>query len=302
MIYSRYYDTRKKFFEDALRKYVSFPEIEDKKTVYPIQLFEAIMYSTFSGGKRLRPILMFSAYEMLKGKNNLLFLKPLLPAAVALELVHTASLIHDDLPNMDNSNLRRGKPTCHVKFSPAIAILAGDALITKAYEVLTDITDDDKSLACLNILSEAISTRGIIGGQTVDVTTTSNKARINLLKYIHMKKTGSLLKASMNMACVMFDADEKVSLLLENYASNLGLAYQIIDDILDEVGASDVLGKEPGEDLRNNKATYVSFLGLEKAKKNAEKLISDSHKMIKNMKNNDVLIEFLNHIKDRLPL
>ncbi len=296
MLLDNYFDTRKKCLESALEKYFDFTD------EYPQQLFEAMRYSLFSGGKRLRPILFFAAYEMLKQKKNLNVLQPVLPAACALEMVHTASLIHDDLPSVDNSDIRRNQPSCHKKFGDATAILAGDALITMAFEVLTDISDATKARDCVNVLASAVSTRGIIGGQAVDVMVTSAKARINVLKYIHLKKTGSLLQASMDLACLLYGAEEKVILALENYALNVGLAYQIIDDILDEIGTSDILGKEPGEDARNNKATYASILGLEKARRMAEKLLSDAHKLIKVMPSNEILVGYLNMIRERIPL
>ena len=191
--------------------------------------------------------------------------------------------------------------SCHVKNGEATAIMAGDALLTKAIEVLTDIKNKKVALACIQLLTRAISTRGMIGGQAVDILSAKKKININTLRYIHLKKTGSLLQAAVELACTIYDAEENISITLGNFALNLGLAYQIVDDILDEVGSFEVLGKEPGEDSRNYKATYPSLIGLETSKKTAEKLLRDSHNMIKNMKNNDILIEFVNMIKERLP-
>ncbi len=281
--------------EKALAKYLT-PSDEITS-----QLDEAMRYSVFSGGKRLRPILFFATYEMLLERKNINRLERLLPAACALELVHTASLIHDDLPSVDNSEERRGIPSCHVKFGEATAILAGDALITKAVEILTEIKNPRISLDCIRILTKAMSTRGMIGGQAVDILSAKKKININTLRYIHLKKTGALLQAAMELACVIYDAEENISITLGNFALNLGLAYQVVDDILDEVGSFEVLGKEPGQDSRNYKATYPSLLGLEKSKKTAEKLLRDSYNLIKYMKNNDILIEFVNMVKDRLP-
>lgn len=296
MILEKYFETRKAIVDTGLQGYLTPID------TYPQQLFEAMHYSVFSGGKRLRPILFFAAYEMLKGRRSSAILQPVLPAACALEMVHTASLIHDDLPSIDNSDIRRNKPSCHKKFDEATAILAGDALITKAFEVLTDIKNHEKAHSCIGVLARAISTRGVLGGQTVDVLVTSTKARINVLKYIHLKKTGSLLQASMDLACVLASAEENVTLALESYALNVGFAYQIIDDILDEIGTSEVLGKEPGEDARNAKATYSSILGLEKARKTAEKLLDDSYKLIKSMPANKILVDYLYMIRERIPL
>ncbi|MBN1327504.1 MAG: polyprenyl synthetase family protein [Candidatus Cloacimonetes bacterium] len=295
MLVQEYFKTRKEILEKAL------DEILPPETQYPVELHKAMRYSIFNGGKRLRPILFFATYEMLIGRKNINRLERLLPIACAIEFVHTASLIHDDLPSVDNAPERRGKPSCHVKFGEATAILTGDALITKAIEILTDLKNRQISLNCIGIITRAMSTRGMIGGQAVDILSAKKKINVNTLRYIHLKKTGALLQASMELACAAFDAEENITITLSNFALNLGLAYQIVDDILDEVGNFDVLGKEPGEDFRNNKATYSNLIGLEKAKKTAEKLLRDSYNLIKNMKNNDILIEFVNMIKDRLP-
>ncbi|MDP8211339.1 MAG: polyprenyl synthetase family protein [Candidatus Stygibacter australis] len=281
--------------EAGLREYLP------AKDEYPQNLNEAMNYAVFSGGKRLRPILFFATYEILMGRKNLNRLNRVLPAAVALELVHNASLVHDDLPSMDNSLERRGLPSVHIKYSPATAILAGDALITKAFEVLTDIKNRSHAVKCIDVLTRALSTRGMIGGQAVDLISQNKKININVLKYIHMKKTGALLQAAIEMACVLNDTEENLTITLGNYALNLGLAYQIVDDVLDEVGTYEVLGKEPGSDARGNKATYPSLIGLEKSKKTAEKLLRDCYNLIKNMEGNEVLIEYINQVKERLP-
>jgi len=295
LLIQEYFKSRTDILEQALDKYLA-PADE-----YPQELHEAIRYSVFSGGKRLRPILFFGTYEMLIGRKNINRLERLMPAACALEFVHTASLIHDDLPSVDNSPERRGMPSCHVKFGTATAILAGDALITKAIEILTEIKNKKIAIQCIQIITKAMSTRGMIGGQAVDILSSKKKININTLRYIHLKKTGALLQAAVELACVVHGAEENITITLGNFALNIGLAYQIVDDILDEVGSFEILGKEPGEDFRNNKSTYPSLIGLEKAKKTAEKMLRDSFNLIKNMTNNDVLIEYVNMIKDRLP-
>jgi len=295
LLVQEYFKTRKDLLETALDSYLPFSNEEPK------DLHAAIRYSVFTEGKRLRPLLFFAAYEMLNGRKNINRLERLLPIACALELIHTASLIHDDLPSIDNSSERRGKASCHIKFGIPTALLAGDALITKAFEVLTELKSKDIALKCIYILTRAVSTRGMIGGQAVDILSVKKKININTLRYIHLKKTGALLQAAMELACAAYEAEENITITLGNFALNLGLAYQIVDDILDEVGSFEILGKEPGEDSRNSKATYSSLIGLEKAKKIAEKLLRDSYNLIKNMKNNDILLEFVNMIKDRLP-
>jgi geranylgeranyl diphosphate synthase type II len=221
--------------------------------------------------------------------------------AIAVECFHKASLVHDDLPSMDNSLERRGLPSVHAKYSPATAILVGDALITKAFEVLTDIKNRTHAVKCIAVLTRALSTRGMIGGQAVDILSAKKKVNINTLRYVHLKKTGALLQAAMELACVIEGAEENLTITLSNFALNLGLTYQIVDDILDEVGSFEVLGKNPGGDSRSHKATYPSLLGLEKSKMKAEKLLRDCYNLVKNMKANDVLLEFVNIVKDRLP-
>ena len=295
LLIQEYFRSRQEILEKALGKYL--PPADE----YPEDLHAAMRYSIFNGGKRLRPILFFATYEMLLGKKNINRIKRVTPVACALEFVHTASLIHDDLPSVDNSLERRGKASCHVKYGEATAILVGDALLTKAIEILTDLNNKTQAIKCIKILNQAISSHGMIGGQTVDVLSSKKKININTLRYIHLKKTGALLQAATELACVVFEADENLTITLSNFALNLGLAYQIVDDILDEVGSYDVLGKEPGSDTKGNKATYPSLIGLEKSKKLAEKLLRDSYNMIKNMKNNDILIEFVDMIKERLP-
>jgi len=291
-----YFETRAKFLEEYLKKTMNYEKEQ------PSRLFQAIKYSIFSGGKKLRPVLFFATYEMIKNTNSLDVIRPLLPIAASLEMVHTASLIHDDLPAIDNSNERRGLPSCHRKFDPATAILAGDALLTKAFEMITYYEDKATAVDVIQILCESISTRGMIGGQTVDVLS-ANKTVLPLstLRYIHTKKTGALLEAAVKMACRCANVQHPLTNTLTQYAGNIGLAYQIIDDILDDVGDFETLGKEAYEDVRNSKTTYPTIIGLDKARKMADKLLVDSYKLIKNMKNNENLLEFVNMIQDRLP-
>jgi len=291
-----YFDTRTRLLDKALKEYLNYEKEQ------PERLYQAMNYSVFSGGKRLRPVLFFATYEMIKLTDSLEVCKPLIPVAAALEMIHTASLIHDDLPSMDNSNERRGQESCHIKFDPAAAILAGDALLTKAFEMLTLYEDKEVAIELIQILCNAVSTRGMIGGQTVDVLSSSKQVlQLSTLKYVHAKKTGSLLDAAVRMACACAKVDQALVNTLSTYATNLGLAYQIIDDILDDVGDFETLGKEPFEDVRNSKKTYPTIMGLDKARKMADKLLEDSFKLIKNMKNNENLVEFVNMIKDRLP-
>jgi len=291
-----YFDTRTKLLDSAMKDYLNYGDLQPEK------LYQAINYSVFSGGKRLRPVLFFATYEMIKLTDNIETIKHLLPVAASLEMIHTASLIHDDLPAMDNSNERRGQPSCHVKFDPATAILAGDALLTKSFEMLTLYEESEIAVELIQILCKAISTRGMLGGQTIDVLMSSKQfLQLTTLKYIHTRKTGCLLEAAVKMACTCAKVDQTLINTLSTYAMNLGLAYQIIDDILDDVGDFETLGKEPFEDVKNSKKTYPTIMGLDKARKLADKLLDDSFKLIKNMKNNENLVEFVVMIKDRLP-
>lgn len=294
MLLQKYFVTRQTMVNEALSKYF----ITDEKNEN--YLNEAIRYSLLKEGKRFRPLMLFAVYEMLKGRKSTKSLEKIMPVAIALEMVHTASLVHDDLPSLNNSELRRGEPSNHEKYDPATAILVGDALITKAFEVLTDLKNKENALQCVNILAKAISTSGLIGGQAVDLESANKSVKINVLKYIHLKKTGALLQAATDMACALCDAEENVMITLGNYALNLGLSYQIIDDILDDMGALEILDKEYEHRVRN-KTNYATLLGVEVAKKNVEKLLSDSFKMIKNFENNDILIELISIIKERLP-
>lgn len=295
MIIQKYFETRSKVVEEELNRYLTTTEQEPK------QLYEAIRYSVFGNAKRLRPILLLAVYEMLNQTDKISLIAPALPAACAIEMVHAASLIHDDLPSVDDSDERRGMQSCHKKFDSATAILAGDALLTKAFEVLSYIEDPAKASKCVNILCNAISTRGMIGGQTVDVLSSEKNVQLNVIQYVHLKKTGALLQAATDLACTVYGTDANLTSTLSTYASNLGLAYQIIDDILDEIGEFEMLGKEPYEDVRNSKSTYSSIMGLDKARKSALKYLDDSFKLIKNMPHNEVLVEFVSMIKERLP-
>ncbi len=294
MLLQKYFVTRQKLVDEALAKYF---DDKDKNRKY---LNGAIRYSLLLEGKRMRPILLFAVYEMLKGRKSTKSLEKIMPVAIALEMVHTASLVHDDLPSLDNSASRRGKASNHEKYDPATAILVGDALITKAFEVLTELKNKEHALQCVRILAKAVSTSGIIGGQTVDLESRTKTIKVNVLKYIHLKKTGALLQAATDMACTLCQAEENVMITLGNYALNLGLAYQIIDDILEDMGALEIMDKDSIE-RSSNKANYANLLGVETAKKNAEKLLSDSYKMVKNFENNDILIELISLVKERLP-
>ena len=293
MIIQKYFSDRKKLIEHSLTEVVAEFDLAPKN------LKKAIEYNLFNGGRRFRSIMMFATYEMLKGKNNLNSIKQLVPAATSIELVHTAFQVHNDLPCIDDLNYRRGQPSCHKKFSESTAILVGDALITKAFENLTKISKSAIFVQCFKLLAYSISTRGILGGQTVEIESTKKKIKLNTLRYIHMKKTGSLLSATTGMACLFYGVEENFSILIRNYAVNLGLAFQIIEDIVEEIES--IEDEEYQKKKSANRTTYPSLIGLENSIKSSKKLLDDAYRIIKNMKNNQILIELIAMVKERLP-
>jgi geranylgeranyl diphosphate synthase type II len=295
LLLEKYFDTKRDLVNKALGEYL------DPEDRYPETLHKAMRYVVLGGGKRLRPILMIATYEMLIGRKNSQRVQKILPAACSIEFLHAASLVHDDLPFIDNANERRGKPSCHKKFGNAIAILTGDALIVKSFETLMKLPNQKKALACMEVLVNSASTRGMIGGEVVDIISSPQRSKLHILRDVHIKKTGALLKAAEQFACILADADEQTTNSLTDFALNLGLAYQVIDDLLDEMGEEELLGKEIGEDRRNEKVTYPLLLGIEESKKQALKLINDSYNIIKHMSNNQVLVEFLESLRDRIP-
>lgn len=229
-------------------------------------IYDAMKYSLFAGGKRLRPILLLSSYEVFN-KNY----KNAMPFACAIEMIHTYSLIHDDLPCMDDDDYRRGKLSNHKKFGEAIAVLAGDALLNKAFETSVDESmklgnDSSLVLKALSVMANSSGTEGMIGGQVVDMFCQDLIDDDKKLKYMHLHKTGAIIRSSASIGALLGGASEEELNSIEIYAENLGLAFQVKDDILDVIGNIDILGKPIGSDEENHKATYVSLFGLEKSK------------------------------------
>ena len=230
----------------------------------PESLREAMRYSLLAGGKRLRPILCLAACELAGGDSELA-----MPTAVALEMVHTMSLIHDDLPAMDNDDLRRGRPTNHKVYGEANAILAGDALLTRAFEMValrSPGVPAERLLAVVGELSLASGAPGLVGGQVVDLECEAKSVDLDTLEYIHLHKTGALIAG----------ASEDLLAALRTYARGIGLAFQIIDDILDVTASSEVLGKTAGKDLTADKTTYPKLLGLEESRQRADALVVEA--------------------------
>jgi geranylgeranyl diphosphate synthase type II len=242
-------------------------------TGYPETVYEAMRYSLLAGGKRLRPILCLATGELLGGTEPMA-----MPTACALEMIHTMSLIHDDLPAMDNDDYRRGQLTNHKVYGEDVAILAGDALLTYAFEYVATQTRDvpaERILRVIADLGKAVGAEGLVGGQIVDLASEgATDVSLETLNYIHTHKTGALLRVSVTSGAVLAGADEAQVETLSQYANNIGLAFQIIDDILDITATSEELGKSAGKDLAAQKVTYPSIWGLEESKQQAQTLVA----------------------------
>ncbi|MDK2986401.1 MAG: geranylgeranyl diphosphate synthase, type [Clostridia bacterium] len=254
------------------RNYINsvLDKILPPETTYPESIHKAMRYSVFAGGKRLRPILTIAAAEACGGSAD-----NVIEAACALELIHTYTLIHDDLPAMDDDDYRRGKLTCHKVFGEAIAILAGDALLTYAFQILARASLENKVNNNINLenilyIAKSVGSQGLIGGQVVDLESENKSLNEDILNYIHKNKTAALFKAAIKTGGVVAGANEEMLAALDDYAQFYGLAFQITDDILDIEGDSKEIGKSVGSDEKNNKLTYPSLYGIEKSKTMAE--------------------------------
>ena len=237
-------------------------------------LFEAMRYSIFNGGKRVRPLLCFAAADAVAEANEGTAI-----VAASIEMIHAYSLIHDDLPAMDNDNLRRGKATCHIQFGEATAILAGDALQSLAFETLCKLDDVSSEIVVelVRLLSANSGCSGMAAGQAIDLAATGQSLSIEQLKFMHAQKTGALIEASVLMGGLATGrATSDQLLLLSEFSKAIGLAFQIQDDILDVESSTDQLGKQQGSDFNNQKATYTSLLGLDEARKQTAELYAKS--------------------------
>ena len=235
----------------------------------PQKLKEAMLYSISAGGKRLRPCLMMQFYKVL-GYNP----KEILDFACAVEMIHTYSLIHDDLPCMDDDDMRRGKPSCHIAFGEDIALLAGDAMLTAAFEIASENTDNANAVKCINLLAKAAGMCGMCAGQCLDLQSENRQISADELKEIHKGKTVAMIKICAQVACAMANVSQDVTLKCEKYCDNIGLAFQIRADVLEKIGDEELLGKPINSDCENNKNTYVSFYGLEKCNEYVDTLTS----------------------------
>ena len=271
--------------------------IETKEVPQKI-VYEAMNYSLLSGGKRLRPILLLSAYELFKDE-----LKEAIPFACAMEMIHTYSLIHDDLPAMDNDDYRRGRLSNHKKFGEATAILAGDGLLNKAFEIGLAAAinlNNQNAIKALKIIAGSSGTEGMIGGQVIDIDGEVKISTIEELKYMHSLKTGAIIKSSVTAGATLAGASQEEIKALEIYAEKIGIAFQIEDDILDITSTQEKLGKAIGSDAANNKITYITFKSIDEARKDVVDFTEEAIKSLSVFGNKaKYLIELAKYLTNR---
>lgn len=292
MIFRDEYDKRKKIVEDALPSYILKYNAKEYELLY-----QAMEYSLMAGGKRFRPVIHLETIRILGGD-----VETYLDSACALECIHTYSLIHDDLPAMDNDDYRRGKLTNHKVYGENVAILAGDGLLNTAYEILLQkilLAPSVQNIKGAELIAKSAGANGMIAGQLMDIQSEGRAIDIETLSVLHKNKTGALIEASILSAALMMNvsADELDS--LSSYASKLGLAFQISDDILDHIGTFEELGKPIGSDLENNKSTFVSHYGLENSKKILLDTVNGAIDSISSFKDNLFFVELAKYLTTR---
>ncbi|MEO6588706.1 MAG: polyprenyl synthetase family protein [Pyrinomonadaceae bacterium] len=284
------------FFADVSRKTDDVLDklIPSEKSV-PAKLYKAIRHSIFAGGKRLRPALVFAVGRVFDAPEEKLF-----RTASAIEMIHTYSLIHDDLPAMDDDNLRRGRPTCHKKFGEATAVLAGDVLQSLAFKIIAEDENLSDKIKIKLVSELANSAAKMVDGQQMDLDAEGRKILVDELETIHQNKTGSIICLSARAGAIIGEVSEKDLNAITNYALKLGLLFQITDDLLDITQTTKVLGKTAGKDLTAEKATYPALYGIEETKKLAEKIHFEAGKELKKIeKNTDILSELIDFILHR---
>lgn len=264
-----------------------------QETEIPPRLSEAMRYSLLAGGKRLRPTLCLSMAKLCantRRDKNLWVLT--LPFAIALEMIHTYSLIHDDLPAMDNDDLRRGKPTCHKAFDEATAILAGDGLLSDAFWFMTDCNLPAQNvLQSIQLIAQAIGSKGMVGGQMLDMEAEKRTLSLEELSVLNAKKTGTLLQCACLSGAALVGASDTAKKQIKTYGTNLGIAFQIIDDVLDVIGDSALLGKNTGSDAANQKSTWVSLVGIEESRKKAAEYCNEANKALQELAKSEPLLD-----------
>lgn len=265
-----YLEAKKKIIDEVLERYIP------SENNYPAVIFKAVRYSLFAGGKRIRPILCLASAETAGGN-----IESIIPVACALELIHTYSLIHDDLPAIDDDDYRRGRLTSHKVFGEDIAILAGDALLTEAFRLMSDASlmekiPPEKLLFVIHEIAEAAGYFGMVGGQVVDVQSEGKDVDNGVLNYIHSRKTGAMITAAVKAGAILSNAGEVERNALISYGQHIGLAFQIVDDILNVEGDQISLGKDTGSDAKRGKVTYPALMGLEASRKRAGELVESA--------------------------
>ena len=282
------------FFETELKK-------ELKELSYPETIAKGMEYAILNGGKRLRPFLLFATLELLNEN-----IKKGVKSAIALEMIHSYSLVHDDLPALDNDDYRRGKLTTHKVFGEAEGILIGDSLLTYAFYVLSqknlELLSSEQIVNIISKTSEYAGINGMIGGQMIDIESENKKIGLETLKYIHSHKTGKLIKLPIEIACIIANVEKDKREFLEEYADLIGIAFQVKDDILDVEGTFEELGKPVGSDVDLHKATYPSILGMEESKKILNDTVEKAKEIIKNNfgeEKGKILISLADFIKNR---
>lgn len=289
------------FDEELIKKTRNIEEILNrylpKEEGYQKTVIEAMNYSIMAGGKRLRPLLMEETYSMFDGEGSLIE-----PFMAAIEMIHNYSLVHDDLPAMDNDDYRRGRKTTHKVYGEGMAVLAGDGLLNYAFETASlafenvkDYEECRKVASALAILSKKAGIYGMIGGQCADIEAESGKETVTgeLLLFIHEHKTAALIQSAMMIGAILAGADKEQTAALEECAYNIGVAFQIQDDILDVTGSDEVLGKPVGSDEKNNKITYVTIYGLEKSKEKVTELSNEAIRTLQSFSKRNLFLEKL---------
>jgi geranylgeranyl diphosphate synthase type II len=287
-----YLTSRQKEIDRALDRYLP------KASTKPATLHKAMRYSLFAGGKRLRPILCLAAAEACGGK-----ISNALPFACSLECIHTYSLVHDDLPSMDDDDFRRGRPTCHKVFGDGIAVLAGDALLTIAFEIVSSAKPApryDMSIL-LREIAIAAGSQKLIAGQVADLEAEGRNVKRDQLRYIHQNKTAAILSTSVRLGAMSANADARKLQAVTRFGHGLGLAFQVIDDILDVTQTSEILGKSAGKDIAAKKATYPAVIGLDKSRSEARRLTRRAHDALSIFRNSkaEALHALANYLLER---
>ncbi len=290
-----YLEEKKKIVEDSLIEL-----LENYRGKYPEKLAEAMEYAVMNGGKRIRPILMYMICDLFK-KNNCKSYDKIKEIANALEFIHCYSLVHDDLPAMDNDDYRRGKLTVHKKYNEAIGVLVGDVLLTEAFGIIANSKSlgDKNKVEIISKLSEYAGFFGMVGGQFVDMESENKKVEIDTLKYIHAHKTGKLLIAAIELPMIALDIEGEKREKMVEYSKLLGIAFQIKDDILDIEGNFEEIGKK-SNDVQNEKTTYPSIFGLEKSKKLLQEYLEKAKKIIEDeFEGNQLFLELTDYFGNR---